>query len=160
MSKDNIWFPFYVNDWLGDTQCFNSTQHGLYLQIVCEYWNARGPIKHDLRRLHKMSKLSKRTFDINISEVLEKFLIEDGYLKHKRIDRELAKLLDLKEKRRKGGKASAAKRKAESEQAKSNTCSKSLATVLPLRASDSDSVCPLQGDLSTEVVTHYSSEEF
>ncbi len=145
-SKNNVWFPFFVNDWMGDTPTFTSTQHGLYLQMICLYWNNKGPILFDKERLHKMSMLNKRTFNKEFPEVLEKFTVEDGKLHHKRVDIELAKLVDLKEKRSKGGKAGAKKRWADSQQQNDNTCHNSVIAKGSVRVSDSDSDCSLTED--------------
>jgi len=41
------WFPFYVNDYLGDTSRLSYGQHGVYLLLLAEYWRG-GPIEDDL----------------------------------------------------------------------------------------------------------------
>jgi len=41
------WFPFYVNDYLGDTSRLSYGQHGIYLLLLAEYWRG-GPIEDDL----------------------------------------------------------------------------------------------------------------
>ena len=101
------WMPLYVGDYLGDTGHLTTAQHGAYLLLMMHYWR-KGDLPDDDRQLSKITKLPLRTW-CEYRTTLQDFFYE-GW-KHKRIDAELAKMLQVSQKRaiagQKGGLGSA-----------------------------------------------------
>ena len=101
------WMPLYVGDYLGDTGHLTTAQHGAYLLLMMHYWR-KGELPDDDRQLSKITKLPLRTW-CEYRPTLQDFFYE-GW-KHKRIDAELARMLQVSQKRaiagQKGGIGSA-----------------------------------------------------
>lgn len=104
------WMPLYVGDYLGDTGHLTTTQHGAYLLLMMHYWR-KGELPDDDKQLSKITKLPLKIW-IDQRPILQDFF-HDGW-KHKRIDRELQKMMDVSAKRaiagQKGGLGSALSR--------------------------------------------------
>ena len=101
------WMPLYVGDYLGDTGHLTTAQHGAYLLLMMHYWR-KGELPDDDRQLSKITKLPLRTW-CECRPTLQDFF-HDGW-KHKRIDAELARMMQVSAKRaiagQKGGLGSA-----------------------------------------------------
>jgi uncharacterized protein YdaU (DUF1376 family) len=101
------WMPLYVGDYLGDTGHLTTAQHGAYLLLMMHYWR-KGELPDDDRQLSKITKLPLRTW-CEYRPMLQDFFY-DGW-KHKRIDAELARMMQVSAKRaiagQKGGLGSA-----------------------------------------------------
>ena len=101
------WMPLYVGDYLGDTGHLTTAQHGAYLLLMMHYWR-KGELPDDDRQLSKITKLPLRTWR-EYRATLQDFF-HDGW-KHKRIDAELLKMMQVSAKRaiagQKGGLGSA-----------------------------------------------------
>jgi uncharacterized protein YdaU (DUF1376 family) len=101
------WMPLYVGDYLGDTGHLTTAQHGAYLLLMMHYWR-KGDLPDDDRQLSKITKLPLRTW-CEYRQTLQDFFHE-GW-KHKRIDAELSRMLQVSQKRaiagQKGGIGSA-----------------------------------------------------
>jgi uncharacterized protein YdaU (DUF1376 family) len=104
------WMPLYVGDYLGDTGHLTTTQHGAYLLLMMHYWR-KGELPDDDRQLSKIAKLPLRTW-CDYRPTLQDFFYE-GW-KHKRIDAELQRMMNVSAKRaiagQKGGIGSALSR--------------------------------------------------
>ena len=83
------WFPFYVGDYLGDTQRLTTEQHGAYLLLILDYWRA-GPPPEDDEVLRQITKLDAKAWKRHRPALARMFTIGDGEWRHKRIDKELA----------------------------------------------------------------------
>lgn len=44
-----VWFPFYIGDYLKDTQELSAVEHGMYIKLMLWYYNKGAPIPHDRR---------------------------------------------------------------------------------------------------------------
>lgn len=97
------WMPFYVGDYLADTQHLTTLQHGAYVLLIMSYWQ-RGGLPTDDQAIAQICHLNRSQWDSNCQAIAKLFL--PGW-KHKRIERELEKANQLSEKRamsgRKGG---------------------------------------------------------
>lgn len=81
--------PFYVRDYLVDTMHLSPEGHGVYLLLILNYWNERGPIKNDTRSIKNITKSnSKKLIDSILNDF---FVLSNGYWRHNRIDLELEK---------------------------------------------------------------------
>jgi uncharacterized protein YdaU (DUF1376 family) len=79
--------PFYVGDYLGDTEHLSTLQHGAYCLLLFSYWR-RGGLPDDDRQLAAITKMSLRAWKRQ-RPVLQAFFY-NGW-KHKRVDSELAR---------------------------------------------------------------------
>jgi uncharacterized protein YdaU (DUF1376 family) len=80
--------PFYVGDYLGDTQRLTTEQHGAYLLLILDYWR-NGPAPDDDAVLRQIAKLDARTWKKHRAALSRLFQIRDGEWHHKRIEAEL-----------------------------------------------------------------------
>lgn len=106
MSGAAAWMPFYVGDYLGDTQRLTTEQHGAYLLLMLDYWR-NGPPPDDDQILQQITKLDRAAWKRNRSTLERMFQIEGGEWHHKRIDRELVNAETNAERRSSKAKAAA-----------------------------------------------------
>lgn len=97
MKKD-IWFPLYVNDYLGDTMHLTAEQHGVYMLLLMSYYRNGGPLPDSLNRLAATAKLSPKEFKDHVPVMAEFFHISDGFWHHKRADEEIKESRTRREK--------------------------------------------------------------
>jgi uncharacterized protein YdaU (DUF1376 family) len=111
--KIDAWIPFFIGDYLADTMHLSLEEHGAYLLLIFHYWRT-GPVPDDPAAIARIMRIS--TFrSRNVMKTVRGFFeIREGYLFHKRIERDkakwLAKYAKHQEKSRAGGRASAAAR--------------------------------------------------
>jgi uncharacterized protein YdaU (DUF1376 family) len=121
--------PFYVGDYLADTQHLNGAQHGAYLLLIMHYW-AHGGLPDDNRRLARIAR-TRLDHWVKMVPVIGKFF-HDGW-HHKRIDAELAKQEIISTKRliagMKGNDARAAMRMARGKSSHANAYANATQTV-------------------------------
>lgn len=102
------WMPLYVADYLADTGHLTTTEHGAYLLLIMHYW-ANGSLPADDARLARISRLSAKKWG-DVRPILAPLF--DSNWRHKRIDAELAKSLDISNKRKKAAEEKHAKKDA------------------------------------------------
>jgi len=91
MSKEaSAWMPFYIGDYLGDTQRLTTEQHGAYLLLILDYWR-NGPAPDDDAVLQQITKLDKAGWKRCRPALSRLFQIAGGEWRHKRIEKELGK---------------------------------------------------------------------
>lgn len=91
MSKEaSAWMPFYIGDYLGDTQRLTTEQHGAYLLLILDYWR-NGPAPDDDAVIQQITKLDSKGWKRCRPAISRLFRIVDGEWRHKRIDAELVK---------------------------------------------------------------------
>lgn len=124
MSKEaSAWMPFYIGDYLGDTQRLTTEQHGAYLLLILDYWR-NGPAPDDDAVLQQITKLDKAGWKRCRPAISRLFKIADGEWLHKRIEHELAEAKKNAERRSSKARAAAQARWGDSsEGATSNTTS-------------------------------------
>lgn len=99
MSKEaSAWMPFYIGDYLGDTQRLTTEQHGAYLLLILDYWR-NGPAPDDDAVIQQITKLDKVGWKRCRPAISRLFKIVDGEWRHKRIDAELVKAKSNAERR-------------------------------------------------------------
>jgi uncharacterized protein YdaU (DUF1376 family) len=97
----NPWSAFYWGDYIADTGHLTLTQHGAYLLLMAHYYRTRRPLPAKASVLHRVCRCTTDADKSAVDEVLaEFFTLDDGFYRHNRIDRELAKSADISEKRR------------------------------------------------------------
>lgn len=116
--KSNSWMPFNPGDYLRDTGHLTTIEHGAYLLLLFHAWTHDGVLSNDDARLRNITKLGVKAWNTYALTIRSFFYIsgESGeVLRHRRIDRELAKSGKFAAQRSKAGKASAAKRSLQRE---------------------------------------------
>lgn len=98
-KKADLWMPLYVGDYLADTGHLTTTQHGAYLLLMMHYWRKR-ELPDDDKQLAAIAKLPLRIW-LDSKDTIQAFF-HDGW-KHKRIDAELSKRLEISQKRAAAG---------------------------------------------------------
>lgn len=106
MSGPTAWMPFYIADYLGDTQRLTTEQHGAYLLLMLDYWRS-GPPPDDDAVLQQITKLERSAWKKHKPALARMFIVTDGAWHHKRIDRELANAATNAERRSIKAKAAA-----------------------------------------------------
>lgn len=105
-ARTSAWMPFYVGDYLGDTQRLTTEQHGAYLLLILDYWRA-GPAPDDDAVLAQITRLSPAAWKRTRAALVRFFKVEDGHWHHARIDRELSAAKDNAERRSSKAKSAA-----------------------------------------------------
>lgn len=93
-SSPSTWMPIYWGDYLKCTMHLSAEEHGAYLLLICHYWQNGGKIKNDEKIIKNVCKISSK----KLQNVLAFFEEKDGFLMHSRIDNELTKAVEHKEK--------------------------------------------------------------
>lgn len=108
MSKDkaDAWMPFYVADYLGDTQRLTTEQHGAYLLLILDYWR-NGPPPDDDAILAQITRLSVAAWKKHRAVLSRMFQVAAGEWRHKRIESELSDARAHAERRSRKAKAAA-----------------------------------------------------
>jgi uncharacterized protein YdaU (DUF1376 family) len=96
VTKQDIWMPLYIADYLADTTRLNTEQHGAYLLLIMDYWRNGAPPDEDevLANITRLTVQQWRKHKPTITRLFT--LSEDGNLHHKRIDVELEKAANNK----------------------------------------------------------------
>lgn len=97
MTTQDAWMPFYVIDYLKDTSRLTTTEHGAYLLLIMEYWR-NGPLPNDDKKLSEIAMVSKFMWKKFRKNLINFFQVDEKFLHHKRIDKELNKLSQVVEK--------------------------------------------------------------
>lgn len=107
------WMPFYVNDYLGDTEHLSTLQHGAYCLLLFSYWR-RGGLPNDDQQLANITKMSLDEWLIH-RPVLKAFFHSGWH--HQRVDAELRRtgerIAKAREHGQKGGQMTAFNRSKE-----------------------------------------------
>ena len=115
-SRTNIWFPFYVGDYKAETQGFSHEERGVFVELICAYCHRQAPLPDDDKQLAKLAGLSISKWKRMRLTIAPVFTINKGLWRLKRLDEQIARGIEIREKRResgrKGGKKSWQKRQA------------------------------------------------
>ena len=81
--KSEIWFPFYLNDWLADTTELEAEGQGIYLLLILSIFK-KGDLPRDIG---KLSRIARTDDEDLLQEILEDYFTpaHDGYT-HRRAD--------------------------------------------------------------------------
>lgn len=96
MSKRH-WMPFYFGDYFADAHHLSTIEHGAYFLLLAHCWQFGSLPEGDeeRRQITKLSQYNWKKFSIT----LNKFFLQNGH--HKRIDKEIQRIEEIREKRRK-----------------------------------------------------------
>lgn len=103
----NIWMPLYTADYLADTGHLATIEHGAYLLLIMHYWQKEVALPDSDQILAQIARLRIEQWR-KIRPKLEPFFqVQLGKVwMHDKIERELKKAADLREKKRQAGIAS------------------------------------------------------
>jgi uncharacterized protein YdaU (DUF1376 family) len=76
-KKSDVWMPFYVTDYLGDTMHLNTTQHGAYVLMILAAWKCGGSLANDDAQLAAITRMSPEEWGKNCG-VLKAFFRDEG----------------------------------------------------------------------------------
>jgi len=103
--------PFYVGDYLADTNHLSTEQHGAYVLLILHYWRTGKPLPLDPAQLARIARLSLAKWKKS-AQILEAFFEKtDAGFRQKRVEDEMAQAIEKYNKRaeagRRGGQAKA-----------------------------------------------------
>lgn len=129
----NSFMPLYGGDYLRDTMHLSCAEHGIYLRLLIHYWHAQAPLPAEQRKLEGIAGVRDEGDKLALTSVIQQFFKRhrggSNLLHNKRMDREIRKAIELKEKFRKAGlKSAEARSKAGSSQPQPATAT---ATAIP-----------------------------
>lgn len=112
MSSSPPWMPFNVGDYLRDTGHLTVVEHGAYLLLIMRYWQDGG-LPDDEKLIARYAHLTAEQWSESKDVLVA--LFDEGW-KHKRIDAELAKAIEIIGKRKTAGQQRQSTRSASAEQ--------------------------------------------
>lgn len=95
--------PLYVGDYLRDTSRLTTEQHGAYLLLIMDYF-MNGALPDDDEVLAAVVKMSERNWKKNKPAIIKYFSLNKGFLYHERIESEILKGIEKRDRARKNGK--------------------------------------------------------
>lgn len=107
MTSKRPYLPLFVADYRADTHHLTLTQHGAYLLLLMAVWNdPDGSLPNDSAMLSRICGMShdRRNWVRTLRAVMPFFEVVGDRLRHKRIDKEIARLDAIAEARAAGGK--------------------------------------------------------
>lgn len=144
--------PFYIGDYLRDTQHLNTEKHGAYMLLIMAYWASGKPLPDEDEHLATICRLPLERWQIVRPTIERFFRVANGEWRHRRIDAELARSVEITEKRRAAGMAraqqTASKRPAHAEQVNQQNAIPSQSQI---QKKDSPPVSPPLGGDAREV---------
>jgi len=96
-SKVDLWMPIYIGDYLSATSRLSTEQHGAYLLLIMDYWK-NGALPNDDHVLAQITRMTPTAWG-NARSILQAFFsIENNLWIHARVEKEILKARDNREK--------------------------------------------------------------
>ena len=106
MTHDALaWFPFYIGDYLRETHGLTHAEKGVIVDLYCVYFNHQKPLPDDDRQLARLTGMSPKKWKKMRETISPIFLITDGLWRLPRLDEQIARSLEIRQKRREAGRA-------------------------------------------------------
>jgi uncharacterized protein YdaU (DUF1376 family) len=93
----NIFFPFYVGDYMKKTTMLSCEEHGAYFLLLCSLWQNEGFLPYDLRKLARICHLDYVKFADVWAEIESFFEVTGDKISNNRVNIELEKAKIRKE---------------------------------------------------------------
>lgn len=101
------WMPLYIKDYRADTHHLSAELHGVYLLLLMDCWIRKGKLPNDPEELARIAAVSVQRWKQILPKIIPFFQISDDGWRHKRVTKELARAVEVTEKRVSAGKAGA-----------------------------------------------------
>ena len=89
------WMPIYWGDYTKKTQHLSTLEHGAYLLLIAHYWNTGEPIADNDEVLRRITRTTTKQWKMIASTIRGFFIIEDGLMRHQRVESELQTALGV-----------------------------------------------------------------
>lgn len=110
-ARPDTWMPIYWGDYMRDTGHLGALGHGAYLMLIKHYWCTGAPLNDDDDELWRIACCDSKEEWLRLRpKIVRLFTREEGLLRHKRIDIEIARAVAITTAKAKAGKKGAAKR--------------------------------------------------
>jgi uncharacterized protein YdaU (DUF1376 family) len=110
-ARPDSWMPMYWPDYWRDTGHLSGAQHGAYVNLIGRYWCSGKPLPDDDEQLWRLALCDSRKAWVGMrSTVLGFFRLECDGWRHKRIDAELTRAVEVYERRAKANRENIRKR--------------------------------------------------
>ena len=97
------YMPLYASDYLGDTGHLSTEEHGAYLLILMQMWNAGGSLPSDPAKLARVARCSTKKWLAMADTILAFFHIDGDRITNDRLTKERQKVEAKTEVRRAAG---------------------------------------------------------
>ena len=102
-ARPDTWMPFYIGDYLRDTQHLSAEKHGAYVLLIFSYWVSGAPLPDDDEHLSTVTRLTRERWEVIRPVIAAFFRVADGVWRHKRVDIELKRAKRISKERSKAG---------------------------------------------------------
>lgn len=109
--KPDVWMPFFVGDYLGDTAHLTTEQHGAYLLMLLAAWKRCGSLPNDEAQLAAITRLNPARWRAHAAVLLPFFKADGDALVQGRLAEEYEKAVVANEAQRENGKKGGRPRK-------------------------------------------------
>lgn len=89
MTKANVFYRWYPNNYAGGTQMLSCLGHGAYIQLLNYYMGKQKPLPDDDEKLAHLAKLSLEEWVKIRPEVEDLFKIRRGKWTHEKVEKEI-----------------------------------------------------------------------
>ena len=97
---NNIWYAFYVGDYVRDTAHLSMLEHGAYRLLLDHYYSSRAALPANALQLHRICRAFDDAERAAIDKVLhEFFILDDAGWHNDRADQEIARMASISTKR-------------------------------------------------------------
>jgi uncharacterized protein YdaU (DUF1376 family) len=86
--KPDVWMPFFIGDYLGDTAHLTTEQHGAYLLLLLAAWKRGGTLPNDPAQLAVITRLPLGRWKAHAAVILPFFTLADSLLVQGRLVKE------------------------------------------------------------------------
>lgn len=105
-ARPDAWMPMYWGDYAKHTGHLSALMHGAYLMLIKHYWCTGGPLPDDDAQLWRIACCDTPSQWKKIRPVIERlFSVAIGVWRHRRVDRELERAVEITGKRAKAAHA-------------------------------------------------------
>lgn len=108
--KPSAFMPFFIADYLADTQHLNTEQHGAYVLLLFAAWSRGGTLPDNDEVLRVITRLDVRAWKKHRPVLAEFFTIEDGKWVQKRLAEEMDRAITTARRRSAAGANGASRR--------------------------------------------------
>lgn len=96
MSGDtDAWMPFYISDYLRDTQHLSTAEHGAYFLLIMHAWTHEGALPCDETRVARIAKMTPKEWKASREVILEFLALGNDCYRIPRVDHAADKPLRL-----------------------------------------------------------------